>query len=87
MPWFTGGVSVIDFSNPATPEEVAFYRADPSATYAVAWHRGRLYASDMYQGLLVLEVKGLYARPISRSMARPHHRGGHGWIDLFTRYS
>ncbi|MGH2749200.1 MAG: LVIVD repeat-containing protein [Actinomycetota bacterium] len=59
VPWFTGGVSVIDFSNPATPEEVAFYRADPSATYAVAWHRGRLYASDMYQGLLVLEVKGL----------------------------
>jgi hypothetical protein len=59
VPWFTGGVSVIDFSNAAVPEEIAFYQAQPSAAYAVAWHRGRLYASDEFQGLLVLEIKGL----------------------------
>ena len=59
VPWFTGGVSVIDFSEPSMPEEIAFYQPKPSAAYAVTWHRGRLYASDEYQGLLVLEIKGL----------------------------
>ena len=57
VPWFTGGVSVIDFSNPSVPEEIAYYQPKPSAAYAVTWHRGRLYASDEYQGLLVLEIK------------------------------
>jgi hypothetical protein len=59
VPWFTGGVSVIDFSEPSSPEEVAYFQPKPSATYSVAWHRGRLYASDEFQGLLVLEVRGL----------------------------
>ncbi len=59
VPWFTGGMSVLDFGNPSQPEEVAYYQADPSATYAVTWHRDRLYASDEYQALLVYEIKGL----------------------------
>lgn len=59
VPWFSGGVSVLDFSEPSAPEEIAYYQAEPSASYAVAWHRGRLYASDNFQGLLVLQIEGL----------------------------
>ncbi|MGH2805834.1 MAG: LVIVD repeat-containing protein [Actinomycetota bacterium] len=58
VPWFTGGVSVLDLSNPSVPREMAYYQAERSASYAVAWHREHLYVSDEYQGLLVLEIEG-----------------------------
>jgi hypothetical protein len=59
VPWVAGGVSVLDFTDPRAPTEVAYYQPDPAAAYSVAWHEGRLLASDMFQGLLVLEVEGL----------------------------
>ncbi|MGH2729488.1 MAG: LVIVD repeat-containing protein [Actinomycetota bacterium] len=59
VPWNTGGVSVLDFNDPRTPTEVAYYQPEKTAAYAVEWHEGRFLVSDMYQGLLVLEVGGL----------------------------
>ncbi len=55
--WYTGGMSVLDFSEPTAPREAAFFRADESATYSALWHRGRLYTSDQRRGLDVFDVK------------------------------
>jgi hypothetical protein len=57
--WFNGGVSVLDLSNPVTPQEVAYFKADNSATYSALWVGGRLYTNDSARGVDAFEIKGL----------------------------
>lgn len=60
--WYAGGMNVIDFSNPSTPEEVAHYMGigDGITNYWSAyWNDGRIWANDRVKGLDVFEVKGL----------------------------
>lgn len=57
--WFTGGVSVLDLSDPVAPKEAAYFQADNSWTYSALWHRGRLYTNDMGRGVDVFAIEGL----------------------------
>lgn len=62
--WLEGGVSVVDFTDPAAPVELTWfdrpdygYSMDYTAgIWAVYPYRGYLYASDMYEGLEVLRL-------------------------------
>lgn len=60
--WYTGGTSVVDFSDPLAPEEVAWFRADDSNSWSSYWHDGLIYVNDLERGIDVLRVKGLKAR-------------------------
>jgi len=62
--WLEGGVSVIDFTDPAAPVELTWFDR-PDYGYAMDYtagiwsaysYRGYLYASDMYEGLEVLRL-------------------------------
>ncbi|WP_448810323.1 hypothetical protein [Agromyces bauzanensis] len=62
--WLEGGVSVVDFTDPAAPVELTWfdrpdygYSMDYTAgIWAVYPYDGYLYASDMYEGLEVLRL-------------------------------
>lgn len=62
--WLEGGVSVVDFTDPAAPVELTWFdRPDygysmdfTAGVWSVYPYRGYLYASDMYEGLEVLRL-------------------------------
>ncbi|QAY73788.1 hypothetical protein ET445_10965 [Agromyces protaetiae] len=62
--WLEGGVSVIDFTDPAAPAELTFFDRPTygysmpytAGIWAVYFYDGYLYASDMYEGLEVLRL-------------------------------
>jgi hypothetical protein len=66
--WFNGGVTVEDLSDPASPERIASYRAEPSIVYTAHFHQadadspGRIYINDLNRGMEVIEVDGLVAQ-------------------------
>ncbi|MGH2757522.1 MAG: LVIVD repeat-containing protein [Actinomycetota bacterium] len=57
--WYTGGTSVVDFSNPTLPQEVAYFRADNSDSWSSYFFDGLIYVNDLIRGIDVLKVKGL----------------------------
>ncbi|MDP9069674.1 MAG: hypothetical protein M3N53_15225 [Actinomycetota bacterium] len=42
---YWGGMSVVDFSNPVAPREVAHYRTEDTNYWAAYWYRGRVFAN------------------------------------------
>ncbi len=56
--WYQGGASVVDFTNPSAPKEIAYYDRGPiSSTTAVlgglwttGWYRGAIYGSEIARG-------------------------------------
>ena len=56
--WFTGGISVIDVSNPNLPEEAAYFQAEDSAAYSILWHEGYLWSNDHMRGVDSFKIKG-----------------------------
>lgn len=59
LAWFTGGTSVIDYSDPLLPVEYAHYRAPDSNTYSAHFFGGKVYANDKLRGLETLAVPGI----------------------------
>jgi hypothetical protein len=60
--WYSAGISVIDFSNPSLPQEVAHYMGtedDITNYWSAYWYKGQIFANDRVKGLDVFEVKGL----------------------------
>jgi hypothetical protein len=63
--WLQGGTSVIDFTDPAQPFEVAFFDRGPdesspfSGHWASYWYDGRMYASEMSRGFDVMKITGV----------------------------
>lgn len=59
--WYASGFNVIDWTDPSSPEEIAYYlEADGKSNYWSAyWYDGRVWANDRVDGLDVFEVKGL----------------------------
>ena len=58
--WYGGGTSVVDFTDPTNPHEIAFYvgttgrgRADTWSSY---WYNGKIYANDITRGLDVFDL-------------------------------
>lgn len=57
--WYTGGTSVVDFSDPTLPTEVAYFRAADSDVWSAYFYDGRIWINDLGRGIDVIEVKGL----------------------------
>lgn len=64
--WLEGGISVIDFTDPAAPKELAWYdkptygysKDYTAGVWAVYYYNGYLFSSDMWDGLDVLRLSG-----------------------------
>jgi hypothetical protein len=62
--YYMGGISVVDFSDPAAPEELGYYIAKPGGvlpdTWASYWYQGRIYTNDYASqtGVGVYKFKG-----------------------------
>src|SRR5882672_2182284 len=62
--WYQGGVSVVDFTDPANPFEIAYFdrgAIDPKmlvlgGDWSAYWYNGYVYASEIARGLDVFEL-------------------------------
>jgi hypothetical protein len=63
--WYQGGISVFDFTDPAHPQEIAFFDRGPmdstkllmAGSWSAYWYNGYIYSSEIARGLDVLEVQ------------------------------
>lgn len=53
---YSGGMSVVDFSDPLQPKEIGHYRAEKNFYWAAYWYKGRVFANG-YDSLDVFDVK------------------------------
>jgi len=61
--WYTGGTSVIDFTNPSAPKEIAYYRADDANAWSSYFYRGYVVVNDLNRGVEFMTVDGLPQPP------------------------
>jgi WD40 repeat protein len=58
--WYFGGTSVVDFTDPTQPHEVAYYDAQGSPVagevWSSYWYNGKIYANDMQRGQDVFNI-------------------------------
>jgi hypothetical protein len=62
--WYQGGISVMDFTNPAQPFEIAYFDRGPidpkmlvlGGDWSAYWYNGFIYASEIARGLDVFEL-------------------------------
>jgi hypothetical protein len=62
--WYQGGISIVDFTDPAQPFEIAYFDRGPidpkmlvlGGEWAAYWYNGYIYASEIARGLDVLEL-------------------------------
>jgi hypothetical protein len=62
--WYQGGVSVLEFTDPENPREIAYFDRGPvdademvmGGSWSVYWYNGRIYSSEIARGLDVLEL-------------------------------
>jgi len=62
--WYQGGISVMDFTDPAKPYEIAYFdrgAIDPKllvlgGDWSAYWYNGNIYASEIARGLDVFEL-------------------------------
>ena len=62
--WYQGGISVLDFTNPARPQEIAFFDRGPADSTRVTmagpwsayWYNGVIVSSEIVRGLDILEL-------------------------------
>jgi len=62
--WYQGGISVMDFTDPAHPFEIAYFDRGPidpkslvlGGDWSAYWYNGAIYASEIARGLDVLEL-------------------------------
>ena len=55
---YWGGLSVVDFSDPLQPKELAYYRTPKTHYWVANWYKGRVFVNG-YESFDVFEVKGL----------------------------
>ncbi|NJC42550.1 hypothetical protein GGQ87_002845 [Brevundimonas alba] len=63
--WYQGGISIVDFTDPAKPFEVAYFDRGPvdanrmyvAGHWSAYWFNGRIYASEIARGLDVLRLQ------------------------------
>jgi hypothetical protein len=62
--WYQGGVSVMDFTDPAHPQEIAYFDRGPidpkmlvlGGDWSAYWYNGEIYGSEIARGLDVFEL-------------------------------
>jgi hypothetical protein len=62
--WYQGGISIMDFTDPANPVEIGYFDRGPIDSKMLAmggywsayWYNGHIYASEMARGLDVFEL-------------------------------
>jgi len=62
--WYQGGISVMDFTDPAKPFEIAYFDRGPidpkmlvlGGDWSAYWYNGHIYASEIARGLDVFEL-------------------------------
>lgn len=62
--WYSGGISVVDFTNPDRPFEIAYFDRGPLAEaelflggyWAAYWHNGRIFGSEIVRGLDIFKL-------------------------------
>jgi hypothetical protein len=63
--WYQGGISVFDFTDPAHPQEIAFFDRGPldaknlylGGYWSAYWYNGRIYGSEIVRGLDIFKLK------------------------------
>ncbi|MEL6363816.1 MAG: hypothetical protein AAFR11_03120 [Pseudomonadota bacterium] len=63
--WYSGGISIVDFTDSDNPFEIAYFDRGPiDATrvvlggyWAAYWHNGRIYAPEINRGLDLFQLK------------------------------
>ena len=74
--YYAGGISAVDFSDPADPQEIGYYLMQPGGvnpdTWSSYWYNGRIYGNDHSSqlGVTVFKMKG-YGRKAVR-----YYKGG-----------
>jgi hypothetical protein len=62
--WYQGGISIVDFTDPAKPFEIAYFDRGPidaktlvlGGDWSAYWYNGDIYASEIARGLDVFEL-------------------------------
>jgi hypothetical protein len=62
--WYQGGISVMDFTDPQHPVEIAYFDRGPvdpkvlvsGGSWSAYWYNGRIYSSEIARGLDILEL-------------------------------
>ena len=62
--WYQGGISVMDFTDPTRPFEIAYFDRGPidakglasGGVWSAYWYNGRIYSAEMARGLDILEL-------------------------------
>jgi hypothetical protein len=62
--WYQGGISVFDWTDPAKPQEIAFFDRGPldptrvitAGSWSVYWYNGLIVSSEIQRGLDILEL-------------------------------
>ena len=62
--WYQGGLSLVDFTNPAKPVEIAYFDRGPidperltlAGFWSAYWYNGHIIASEIGRGLDILEL-------------------------------
>ena len=62
--WYQGGVSLMDFTDPANPVEIGYFDRGPmypnllvlAGEWSAYWYNGRIYASEIARGLDIFEL-------------------------------
>lgn len=62
--WYQGGISIMDFSDPVRPVEIAYFDRGPisaeklyvGGSWSAYWLNGRIYSSEIARGLDVLRL-------------------------------
>ena len=62
--WYQGGISVLDFTDPTQPTEIAYFDRGPIVSdmlvlggeWSAYWYNGNIYASEIARGLDVFEL-------------------------------
>ena len=63
--WYQGGLSVIDFTDPANVKEIAYFDRGPidseqlvlGGYWSAYWYKGRIYATEIARGIDVFELE------------------------------
>lgn len=64
--WYQGGVSVMEFTDPAHPREIAYFDRGPmdstklmsfAGSWGAYWYNGHVYSSEIARGLDILSLK------------------------------